>query len=133
VTPTTKPAVNETVTLESGGDLTQLQKNKIQESNFEQEVKNGLNTTQNNVLEQITIKTNSGVKTRIDLVGNDALAVNHVLIEAKSSVTAPLTNNQKFAFPEIAETGGVVVCKGKAPFIVGTQTPPTTVQIIRPE
>jgi len=119
--------------VEGGGDLTHLQKNKIQGSNFEQEVKNGLNTTQNNVVEQITIKTNSGVKTRIDLVGNDASTGNLVLTEAKSSTTAPLTNNQKLAFPEIAETGGVVVGKGKAPFVGGTQIPPTTVQIIRPE
>ena len=117
---------------QGGTELTQLQKNKIQGLNFEQEVKNSLNATQNNVVEQITIRTDSGVKTRIDLIGNDASTGNIVLTEAKSSATASLTNNQKLAFPKIAETGGIVVGKGKAPFVGGTRIPPTTVQIKRP-
>jgi len=117
---------------QGGTELTQLQKNKIQGLNFEQEVKNSLNATQNNVVEQITIRADSGVKTRIDLIGNDASTGNIVLTEAKSSATASLTNNQKLAFPKIAETGGIVVGKGKAPFVGGTRIPPTTVQIKRP-
>ena len=38
---------------------------------------------------------------------------NDVIQEYKSSLTAPLTNNQARAFPEIFENGGVVVGKGK--------------------
>ena len=75
----------------------------------------GLISTRNNVVEQITIKTDPAVKTRIDLLGNDAKTGNIVLTEAKSSATSPLTRNKKLAFPEIAETVGVG--KGKEPFV----------------
>lgn len=53
--------------------------------------------------------------------------------EAKSSQTAPLTPNQKVAFPEIAQTGATVIGSGKSPFIGGTLIPPTQVNIIRPK
>ncbi|MFV0268492.1 MAG: hypothetical protein ACK5HT_15300, partial [Draconibacterium sp.] len=119
--------------VEEAGELTQLQKNKMQGLNFEQEIKNSLSATQNNVVEQITIKTDSGVRTRIDLLGNDVSTGDIILTEAKSSATAPLTKNQKLAFPEISETGGVIVGKGKEPFVGGTKIPPTKVQIVRPE
>ena len=52
----------------------------------------------------------------------------------KSSITAPLTTNQKIAFPEIFESGGVVVGKGKGIFIGGYHIPAgTKVTIIRPQ
>lgn len=57
---------------------------------------------------------------------------NVVINEYKSSLTAPLTDNQKIAFPEISESGATVV--GKGIFTGGYQIPPgTKVTIIRPE
>jgi len=47
-------------------------------------------------------------------------------------LTAPLTKNQKVAFPSIKANGGIVVGKGKGEFKGGTQIPPTEVQIRRP-
>ena len=59
---------------------------------------------------------------------------NVVINEYKSSLTAPLTDNQKIAFPEISESGATVVGKGKGIFTGGYQIPPgTKVTIIRPE
>ena len=57
-------------------------------------------------VEQITIKTSSGVKTRVDAIGLDTNG-NDVIQEYKSSLTAPLTNNQARAFQEIFENGGI--------------------------
>ena len=55
------------------------------------------------------------------------------LPECKSSDTAPLTPNQKIAFPEIEQSGGVVVGKGKAGIPGGTVIPPgTKVKVRRP-
>nr|WP_305456301.1 pre-toxin TG domain-containing protein [Bacillus mycoides] len=48
--------------------------------------------------EQITVQTKSGVRTRIDIGGKDANGKID-LVELKSSPTAPLTKNQKKAFP----------------------------------
>ncbi len=61
---------------------------------------------------------------------------NVVINEFKSSLAAPLTNNQKIAFPEIFESGATVVGKGKGKgiFAGGYQIPSSTkVTIIRPE
>lgn len=58
---------------------------------------------------------------------------NVVIQEYKSSLTAPLTNNQARAFPEIFENGGVVVGNGKGIFTGGYQIPAgTEVKIVRP-
>ena len=80
---------------------------------------------------QITLRTQSGIKTRIDITARDS-AGNTCLFECKSSVTAPLTKNQSLAFPEIAKTGATVVGQGKPGFPGGTVIPPTNVTILRP-
>lgn len=85
-----------------------------------------------NIAEQVTVKANNGVKTRIDVVSKDANG-NIVLTEAKSSATAPLTKNQQAAHPSIAQTGGVVVGEGKPGFPGGTQIPPAKVNVVRPK
>ena len=54
-------------------------------------------------------------------------------IECKASDTAPLTKNQKKAFPEISESGATIVGKGKDSFSGGTKIPPTNVIISRPD
>jgi hypothetical protein len=88
--------------------------------------------TNSNVVQNVTMKTQSGVKTVMDVVSKDASG-NTVLQEAKSSATAPLTRNQAAAHPEIANTGATVVGKGKPGFPGGTKIPPTNVQVVRPK
>ena len=84
-------------------------------------------------VEQITLKTSSGVKTRVDAIGLDSKG-NVVINEFKSSLTAPLTSNQKIAYPEIKESGATVVGKGKGIFTGGYKVPAKTeVTIIRPK
>ena len=110
----------------------QLLKNKETGDAFERKVMEMIQLTQSNVVQQITIKTKSGTRTRIDLMGRDKDG-NIVCTECKSSETAPLTINQKRAFPEVKQTGAVVVGKGKSGFPGGTEIPSgTNIEIIRP-
>jgi len=53
--------------------------------------------------------------------------------EYKSSLSAPLTKNQKVGFPELNKYGGKIVGKGKEEFIGGTKiSSDIEIQIIRP-
>mgnify|MGYP000783668403 CR=1 FL=1 len=71
---------------------------------------------------------------KADVLAQNRANGNVVINEYKSSLTAPLTSNQKIAFPEIFESGATVVGKGKGIFSGGYQIPPgTKVTIIRPE
>ena len=108
-----------------------IQQNRAAGDAFEQQVKGQLQQTQTGVVEQVTVKTQSGVKTRIDLIGRD-VSGNIVCTECKASATVPLTRNQKTAHPEIQQSGATVVGKGKPGFPRGTKIPPITVNIIRP-
>jgi len=116
-----------------GSKGSQILKNKIQGDAFEKAVKQKLQKTLDDVVEQITVKTKSGTKTRLDLVGKEKSTNLIKLTEAKSSSKAPLTENQKIAFPEIEKSGATVVGKGKEPYPGGTEIPPTKVDIVRPE
>jgi filamentous hemagglutinin len=49
----------------------------------------------------------------------------------KASRTAPFTPNQRVVYPELELYGGIVVGKGKGPYIGGTNIPPTAVDVIR--
>jgi hypothetical protein len=106
--------------------------NARQGQTFETAVIRGLRSIQLNVEEQITVRTASGFRTRLDAVGVDAATAQYRLTEAKSSLTAPLTSNQAEAFPEIAKTGCVVVGAGKPGCPGGTIIPPTVVDVLRP-
>ena len=119
--------------LQFGNDVPKstVQANKAAGDAFEQQVMGQLQQTQSGVVQQVTVRTQSGVKTRIDLMGRDAKG-NIVCTECKASATAPLTKNQAAAFPEIQQSGAVVIGKGKPGFPGGTEIPPTTVNIIRP-
>ncbi len=110
---------------------TGVQANKAAGDAFERQVMGQIQQTQSGVVQQVTVKTASGVKTRIDLMGRDAKG-NIACTECKASATAPLTKNQAKAFPEIQQSGGVVVGKGKPGFPGGTQIPPTAINIVRP-
>ncbi|BEV71182.1 hypothetical protein THUN1379_06640 [Paludibacterium sp. THUN1379] len=116
---------------QTGSALTQLQINNANGAAFENKVFNDVQSKMPDAVQQVTIKTQSGTKTRIDIMGTDSSG-QVVCVECKSSATAPLTKNQTSGFPEIQQSGGVVVGNGKPGFPGGTVIPPTTVQIIRP-
>ena|SRR5258708_5032734 len=96
--------------------------------NVVQEVKA---TVQTGTVQNVTVETQSGTRTVIDVMGRDG-AGNIALTEAKSSATAPLTPNQAAAHPEIAESGATVIGQGKGEFTGGTQIAPTKVDVVRP-
>jgi iron uptake system EfeUOB component EfeO/EfeM len=109
----------------------QLKANQEQGKAFEKNVVDETKKTDTNVSEQVTVKTESGVKTRMDVVSKDATGQTR-LQEAKGSATARLTTSQKLAHPEIAASGATVVGKGKPGFPGGTVIPPTKVEVVRP-
>lgn len=109
-----------------------LKLNKIKGDAFEKTILKELEKTQSGIVSQVTVKTQSGTKTRIDLLGFDDNGVIKCT-ECKASASAPLTKNQKKAFPEMELSGGVVVGKGKDGFEGGTVIPPTKIDIIRPK
>ena len=118
--------------IKSGSKADVLAQNRANGRAFEQQEFAKFSSQNNNAVEQITVKTSSGVRTRVDAIGLDANG-NVVINEYKSSINAPLTNNQTRAFPEIFESGGVVVGKGKGIFTGGYQIPAgTEVTIVRP-
>jgi membrane-bound inhibitor of C-type lysozyme len=111
--------------------VAQLQANARQGKNFEQQIKTELQEKQSDLVEQITVKTNQGTKTRLDFVGIEGDTV--VLTEAKSSAGARLADAQRTAFPEIEKGGATVLGRWKGEFPGGTKIQPTKVDIIRPD
>lgn len=111
---------------------TQLEKNKKKGKAFEEASYGEYSNTKPEAAREVTLKTDSGVRTRIDMMGRDTDG-EISCVECKSSDTAPLTKNQKAAFPEIEKTGATVVGKGKPGFPGGTKIPPTRVEILRPD
>ncbi len=111
---------------------TQLEKNKQKGKAFEEASFDEFSKIKPEAAREVTVKTDSGVRTRIDMMGRDADG-NISCVECKSSETAPLTRNQKLGFPEIEKTGATVVGKGKPGFTGGTRIPPIRVDIIRPD
>lgn len=109
---------------------TQLEKNKAAGAAFEEEAYSGFSEEMEESGQQVTIKTESGTRTRLDMIGRDANG-DIACVECKASETAPLTRNQKRAFPEIEQSGGRIMGKGKPGFPGGTQIPPTRVEILR--
>ncbi|SDS95921.1 S-type pyocin domain-containing protein [Pseudomonas granadensis] len=110
---------------------TQLEKNKAAGAAFEEEAYSDFSEEMEESGQQVTIKTQSGTRTRLDMIGRDASG-DIACVECKASDTAPLTRNQKRAFPEIEQSGGRIMGKGKPGFPGGTQIPPTRVEILRP-
>ncbi|MBM9546985.1 hypothetical protein JWG40_08150 [Leptospira sp. 201903074] len=121
-----KPKVN------TATSLTTLEKNKRAGKLAEQQAATAYKQKYGNVQEQITIKSNSsGTTVKVDLGSIDTKTGQIKLGEVKSSKTAPLTKNQKKAYPEIEKCGGVVCGKGKPGIEGGTEIPPTKIEIIR--
>ena len=107
----------------------QLEKNKKSGEDFEMEIYQKKVKQDFKPQRQITVKTKSGVKTRLDIISKEGGL--DVCTECKASITAPLTKNQKKAFPEIERTGATVVGKGKPGYPKGTKIEPTKVIIER--
>ncbi|MGA2404327.1 MAG: hypothetical protein ABSG91_21935 [Syntrophobacteraceae bacterium] len=107
-----------------------LDVNRATGAAFEQAIGSDLKQSRLIISQQITIRT-GGVRTRVDFVTRDPLTGEIGCIECKASSTAPLTKNQKVAFPDIEQSGGRIVGKGKPGFHGGMQIPPTEVKIIR--
>jgi hypothetical protein len=110
----------------------QLEKNKSAGAEFEDKAYGGFSEEMHESAQQVTIKTESGTKTRLDMIGRDSNG-DIACVECKASDTAPLTRNQKQAFPELEQSGGVIVGKGKPGFPGDTVLPPTRVDILRPK
>ena len=111
---------------------TNVQQNSEKGKEFEQ--KHYEKYQQENITSQreITIKTESGTKVRVDMIGKDKNGVINC-VECKSSQMAPLTDNQKIGYPDLEKNGGIIVGEGKPGFEGGTKLPPTKVEIVRPE
>lgn len=119
-------------TVDKVADVASVTKNAQTGAQFEKTVVTNLEKSgHKNISQQVTVKAENGVKTRVDVVSKDA-GGKVKLTEAKSSQSAPLTKNQKSAFPSIEQKGGTVVGKGKPGFEGGTKIPPTKVEIVRP-
>ncbi|WP_241163376.1 filamentous hemagglutinin N-terminal domain-containing protein [Ralstonia solanacearum] len=111
--------------------VSQVVKNKFVGDAFEAEKFKEFQGRMAESAQQITVRTESGTKTRLDMIGRDANG-KIVCQECKASDTAPMTKNQGKAFPEIESGGAVVVGKGKPGFPGGTVIPPTKIDIVRP-
>jgi len=109
----------------------QLAINRAAGAAFEQSVGADLQGSGLSVGQQITVQTQSGVRTRLDFLTQDPITGEIGCIECKATQTAPLTPNQTLAFPEIGQTGGTILGAGKPGFPGGIQIPPIDVQIIR--
>jgi hypothetical protein len=81
--------------------------------------------------QQVTLKTRSGKKTRIDFIIRDLETGKVWCIEVKASEAARLSTNQRRAFLEIEEGGATIVGRGKPLFPGKTVLGPTPVKIIR--
>ena len=108
-----------------------FRKNQEKGRQHEKKTVQKLSETRTDVKEQITVKTESGTKTRLDVVSKDSSG-NTKCTECKSG-SAGLTTNQAKAFPEIEKSGATVVGQGKPPYTGGTKIPPTKVEIVRDE
>ena len=83
---------------------------------------------------QLTVEAQDGTRVRLDYVFKNPKNPEDVIIrEFKSSPTAPLTKNQKVAYPLIEQSGAKVVGAGKGVFVPGLSLPPTRIEIIRPK
>lgn len=114
----------------------QIEINKKVGDDFEREMLQTFKnegSTEKLYTKQVTLQTPSGVRTRVDIASKDLETSEVHLTELKSSLTAPLTKNQKLAFPEIEKHGAIIKSRNKPPFDYLGVIPPTKVKVIRKE
>ncbi|WP_434525639.1 hypothetical protein [Photorhabdus asymbiotica] len=117
--------------VQSPNSDSQIRQNYEKGKEFEQSTYDKFKVDKVESAREITVKTDSNTKIRVDMIGKDKEG-NIICVECKSSSTAPLTTNQKKGFPELETKGVTVVGKGKPGFEEGSKIPPTKVDIIRP-
>jgi RHS repeat-associated protein len=110
---------------------TGVRANNARGNAWSQAVGADLKATHEVAVPEITVRTQSGARTRLDWVTKDSGTIG--CVECKASATAPLTPGQTAAHPEIAQTGATVVGKGKPGIPGGTVISPTEVQVRRPQ
>ena len=118
--------------LKNSGQGSNIAANAEKGAAFEKAVVQETMTTDTNVEQHVTLQTESGVKTNMDVVSKKPTGKVR-LQEAKSSAKARLTRDQRKAHPEIAKSGATVVGKGKPGYPGGTVIPPTNVEVVRPK
>lgn len=121
-------------TIGTGASLSaaeQLAVNRAAGAAFEEFVGEGLAQRGLTVGEQITVDTQSGIRTRLDFLTRDPITGEIGCVECKASASARLTPGQLRGFPEIEQSGGTIAGAGKPGFPGGTEIPPTKVQVIR--
>ncbi|TPV43788.1 WXG100 family type VII secretion target [Bacillus dicomae] len=114
----------------------QIEINKKVGDDFEREMLQTFKnegSTEKVYTKQVTLQTPSGVRTRVDIASKNLETSEVHLTELKSSLTAPLTKNQKLAFPEIEKHGAIIKSRNKPPFDYLEVIPPTKVKVIRKE
>lgn len=112
----------------------QIEINKKVGDDFEREMLQTFKnegSTEKLYTKQVTLQTPSGVRTRVDIASKNLETSEVHLTELKSSLTAPLTKNQKLAFPEIEKHGAIIKSRNKPPFDYLGVIPPTKVKVIR--
>jgi hypothetical protein len=121
----------------SGGGST-IVENAANGSAFEQTGLDYLETVQDNVADQVSVKPYldngelADYRVRLDAIGTDESG-DIALTDFKSSETAGFTPNQTEGYPLLERNGGEVVgAKGGQLYPAGTQIPPTPVDILRP-
>jgi hypothetical protein len=116
------------------GQLTaakRLAANRAVGAAFELDVAKKLKNSGIPTAREVTLETQSGVRTRMDFLTQDPLSGKIDCIECKASPKAPFTRKQELAHPEIAKSGATVVGAGKPGFPGGLKIPPTPVRILR--
>ncbi len=112
----------------------QLKKNREQGRTYAQKEFSEQKKVLGDLADEITIVTNEGTRFRADAMGTDPATGEIVILEFKSSQTAPLTKNQEDGFWELYKSGGKVVGKGKGKFHGGMKIPSgIVVDILRPQ
>jgi len=109
----------------------QMTINRVAGRRFEQDKFHAVRTGRAELAPQITVRTKSGDRARLDFLLRNGDTVE--CIECKASETAPHTPNQKKVYPEIARSGATIVGRGKPGFPGGMVIPPTRVRIIGPK
>jgi RHS repeat-associated protein len=116
-----------------------LARTRWQSRDFEQRVLRDTRRTQENVVEQVSIRPNTETGSadfwvRPESLGKDLFSGQLRIRDAKSSDTAPLTDRQAEGYPLLEQYGGTVIGKkGGQEYPRGTTIPPTKVEIVRPK
>jgi RHS repeat-associated protein len=118
------------VEIESG--LSQVQINNAAGKAFQDGVAARTALTDSNVVQNLKVRTSSGVDFEIDVASKNSSGTFRGQ-EAKASATARLSKPQQAGHPEMARSGATVVSKNKPGYPAGSRLPPTNIEVVRPK